>query len=403
MAQYYATLHCSQYPRTRVRITSSSLTDSNRRTELNMGSTTKDSSLLGLYAMNGGGGQHSYAQNSSYQRGVIDVANPVIEEGIAAKLDISHLSSTQTSPFRIADFGCSTGRNSFPYIQIITQAIEKKLMAEKGLITQIPEFHVFFNDQLMNDFNTLFRSLPPQINFHAAGVPGPFHGRLFPKASLDFAYCTCALNWLSQVPKAVGDHMSPAWNKGKVHYTGAKQEVVEAYSDHYAHDIKSFLEARAEELVAGGLMALLVPADPDIKSSATSFTTPTEIDLLGSCLLDMANKGLISEQKVDTFNFPLYFTIPQELKEIIERSNSFTIERMEILDNPGKRTLCSAKARAAYLRAVFEGMLTNHFGSEVMDGLFDCYEKKIAAAPHFLDPDNEKSIIIFVLLKRKAE
>ncbi|KAG6396609.1 hypothetical protein SASPL_142762 [Salvia splendens] len=206
-------------------------------------------------------------------------------------------------------------------------------------------------------------------------LPGPFHGRLFPKASLDFAYCTCALNWLSQVPKAVADHMSPAWNTGKVHYTGAKQEVVEAYSHHYAHDIKSFLEARAEELVAGGLMALLVPSDP----SATSFTTPTEIDLLGSCLLDMANK------------------------EIIERSNSFSIERMEILDNPGKRTLCSAKARAAYLRAVFEGMLINHFGSEVMDGLFDCYEKKIAASPHFLDPDNEKSIIIFVLLKSKAE
>lgn len=149
---------------------------------------------------------------------------------------------------------------------------------------------MFFNDQLMNDFNTLFHSLPPQRNFHAAGVPGPFHGRLFPKASLDFAYCSCALNWLSQVPKAVTDHLSPAWNKGKVHYTGAKQEVVEAYSNHYAHDIESFLEARAEELVAGGLMALLVPADPAFKTSKTSYTTPTEIDLLGSCLVHMAKK-----------------------------------------------------------------------------------------------------------------
>ncbi|XP_057810717.1 loganic acid O-methyltransferase [Salvia miltiorrhiza] len=403
MAQCYATVNCSRYPRTCLKVASSLLSDTNRRTELNLGSTTKESSLLGLYAMNGGGGQHSYAQNSSYQRGVIDVAKPVIEEGIAAKLDISHLSSTQTTPFRIADFGCSTGNNSFPAIQIITQAIEKKLLTEGGLTTRIPEFHVFFNDQLMNDFNTLFHSLPPQRKFHAAGVPGPFHGRLFPKASLDFAYCSCALNWLSQVPEPVADHMSPAWNKGKVHYTGAKQEVVEAYSYHYARDIKSFLEARAEELVAGGLMALLVPADPAFKSSATSYTTPTEIDLLGSCLLDMAKQGIISEEKVDSFNFPLYFTIPQELKAIIESSSSFTIERMEILNNPGKRTLCSAKARATYLRAVFEGMLTNYFGSEVMDGLFDRYEKKLAASPHFLDPDNEKSIIIFVLLKRKAE
>lgn len=69
MAHYYATLHCSQHPRTRtcVRITSSSLSDTNRRTELNMGSTAKEGPLLGLYAMNGGGGQYSYAQNSSYQ------------------------------------------------------------------------------------------------------------------------------------------------------------------------------------------------------------------------------------------------------------------------------------------------------------------------------------------------
>lgn len=220
------------------------------------------------------------------QRGFLDAAKPIIEQEIATKLDTNQLSSTQTTTFRIADFGCSTGRNSFPAIHTITQAIEKKLLTQ-GLTT---EFQVFFNDQLMNDFNTLFHSLPPQRNFHAAGVPGPFHGRLFPKASLDFAYSSCALNWLSEVPKAVADHTSPAWNKGKVHYTGAKQEVFEAYSNHFGHNIKSFLEARAEELVSGGLMALLVPADPAFMNSATSYTTPTEIDLLGSCLIDMAKK-----------------------------------------------------------------------------------------------------------------
>lgn len=113
-------------------------------------------------------------------------------------------------------------------------------------------------------------------------------------------------------------------------------------------------------------------------------------------------QGIFSEEKVDAFNFPLYFTIPQELKAIIERNSSFKIERMEILDNPGKRTLLSAKARSTYLRAVFEGMLINHFGSESMDEIFERYTKKLAALPHFIDPDNDKSTIIFVLLKRKA-
>lgn len=70
MVQLYATVNCSRYPRTCIRIASSSLADSNRRTELNLGGTTKESSLLGLYAMNGGWEQYSYAQNSSYQVGI---------------------------------------------------------------------------------------------------------------------------------------------------------------------------------------------------------------------------------------------------------------------------------------------------------------------------------------------
>ncbi|KAI3453090.1 hypothetical protein Pfo_009753 [Paulownia fortunei] len=406
MAQLYGMVNCFQFPRTSIRMTLSSPLDSKHRiqhhVELNLGDKTMERSSLGLYAMNGGEGPNSYAQNSSYQRGVVDAAKPIIEEEIATKLDIKQLSSTHTKPFRIADFGCSTGHNSFPAVQIITEAVEKKIQTE-GLTSQIPDFHVFFNDQVMNDFNTLFHSLPPQRNYYAAGVPGPFHGRLLPKASLDFAYSSCALNWLSEVPKSVADHKSPAWNKGKIHYTGARQEVFEAYSNHYANDIESFLEARAQELVSGGLMALLVPAVPAFKNSGTSYTTPTEMDLIGSCLLDMAKKGILSEEKVDTFNFPLYFTIPQELKAIIERSHSFSIERLEILNNPGKRTLPTANARATYLRAVFEGMLINHFGNEIMDELFDRYTKKLAASPIFIDPDNEKSIIICVLLKRKFE
>lgn len=114
-------------------------------------------------------------------------------------------------------------------------------------------------------------------------------------------------------------------------------------------------------------------------------------------------QGILGEEKVDSFNFPLYFPIPEELKAIIERSRGFSIERMEILNNPGKRSMTSANARAAYLRAVFEGMLINHFGSEIMDELFDRYEEKVAASPLIMDPHNEKSIIILVLLKRKVE
>ncbi|KAL0408927.1 UNVERIFIED_CONTAM: Loganic acid O-methyltransferase [Sesamum radiatum] len=350
------------------------------------------------YVMNGGEGPNSYAQNSSYQGGVIDVTKPILEEEISKKLDIKHISST----IRIADFGCSTGRNSFAAMQIILEAIKRKFQTD-GKLIQIPDFQVFFNDRVTNDFNTLFRSLPPQRLYHVAGVPGSFHGRLLPSASLHFAYSCFSLHWLSEVPKAVLDNTSPAWNRGKVHYFGARREVCEEYANQYAKDIESFLDSRAEELVPGGLMALLVPAVPASWDPNSAYTVLTEVYLLGSCLTDMGKKGRFKEDKIDSFNYSVYFPVPREFKAIIERSNNYTIERMEILDNPGKRSLTSPEERASYLRAVNEGMLVNHFGSEIIDELFDRYTNKLKASPLFSNPDSDKTIIIFVLLQRKPE
>ncbi|KAL0463505.1 UNVERIFIED_CONTAM: Loganic acid O-methyltransferase [Sesamum latifolium] len=355
---------------------------------------------LPLYSMNPGDGPHSYVQNSSYQRGVVDVAKPIIEDEIARKLDIKNLSSTSPNCFWVADFGCSTGHNSFPAMQIVTQAICQK-HASSGLITpKVPEVFVVFNDVITNDFNTLFTSLPPYRNYNAIGVPGDFHGRLLPESSLHFAYSSWALHWLSEVPKAVAESGSPAWNKGKILYTRDRKEVCAAYLNQYAKDIEAFLEARAVEMVSGGLMALLIPGVPASWNPDTEYTLPSDINLLGSCVMDMAKKGRFSEAKVDSFNLPFYFSTPEELKAILERSHSFTLERFEILNNPGKLTLPTVEARAGCFRAVHEGLLTNYFGSEIIDELFHMYTEKLAASLIFSNPNNDKSVVILVVLKR---
>ncbi|CAK9188013.1 unnamed protein product [Ilex paraguariensis] len=83
------------------------------------------------HAMNGGDENYSYGQNSSYQGGS-GCCKGIINEGVASKLDLKLLSSSSTiNPFRIADFGCSTGPNTLLAMQIIVEAEEQKFKSEK--------------------------------------------------------------------------------------------------------------------------------------------------------------------------------------------------------------------------------------------------------------------------------
>ncbi|KAK4485114.1 hypothetical protein RD792_007724, partial [Penstemon davidsonii] len=139
----------------------------------------------------------------------------------------------------------------------------------------------------------------------------------------------------------------------------------------------SFLDARAQELVNGGLMALLIPTVPSFWDPQTEYTLTCYLNLMGSCLIDMAKKGIIDEAKADAFNLPYYLATPEELKTIIDNNNNYSIERLEILNNPGKHTLPSVSARAAFFRAGMEKLIGDHFGSEIIEEFFDLLWKAL--------------------------
>ncbi|KAJ6370964.1 hypothetical protein OIU77_001467 [Salix suchowensis] len=118
--------------------------------------------------------------------------------------------------------------------------------------------------------------------FSVASSPGPL--------CIFSSYC---LHWLSKVPREVLDSESPAWNKGSIQCDGLKKEVTKAYSAQFQSDMSTFLEARAQEIVGGGLMVIITGGLPDgvIMSQAG---IGMYYDLLGSCLIDMAELGVIS-------------------------------------------------------------------------------------------------------------
>lgn len=201
------------------------------------------------------------------------------------KFDVRELSSASNT-IRIADLGCATGPNTFIAMQNLVNVLKQKYRSQMCPGEAFPEFQVFFSDHVSNDFNMLFTSLPQDRPYFAAGVPGSFHGRLFPESSLHLVYSSVALHWLGKVPEEVVDPSSKAWNKGRVHYTSAPAEVVEAFKAQFAEDVGRFLEARAAELVAGGMAVIILPGIPD-QMPHRQVPAGLMYDLMACCLEDM--------------------------------------------------------------------------------------------------------------------
>lgn len=199
-----------------------------------------------------------------------------------------------SNAFHIADHGCSVGPNTFSAVENILEAVQLKCQSQGLMNLQIPDFQVFFNDHSANDFNLLFKSLPPNRQYYAVAVPGSFYGRLLPRASIHLFHSSFALQWLSEVPKEVVEKNSPAWNKGRIHYLSSTDEVVRAYKAQYVADIECFLHARAQELVDGGLMVLIIPGYPR-GTSVSDTMAYLALHLLEVCLIDLVRKVRIDK------------------------------------------------------------------------------------------------------------
>ncbi|XP_059639541.1 loganic acid O-methyltransferase-like [Cornus florida] len=342
------------------------------------------------FPMTGGDGEYSYAKNSNRQKKAADCAKSMLAAAIGENL---HAASPTTNSFSIADLGCSVGPNTFISVNDIIEAIQHKYQVE-GHISCPLEFQVFFNDHVQNDYNLLFKNLPTDRQYFACGVAGSFYGRLFPKASLNFIHCANALQWLSKVPPELGDLDSPCCNRGRIFYANAPKEVGEAYSAQYERDMEAFLGARSQELAPRGLMVLLI-------SGRHSGTLPGQSSLgprfehLESSLVDMANEGIISKDKVDLFNLPIYSPSPQEMQKLIERNGNYSIVKMEEMKIKYDSFISKQECRAG-----FEAIVKAHFGSEILDQLFDRYAAKITGHPPPSTGDGVGNGL-FIILKLK--
>lgn len=67
----------------------------------------------------------------------------------------------------------------------------------------------------------------------------------------------------------------------------AREEITKAYLSQHAMDMANFLSARAEEVVPGGIMTIVVPARPN-GTPHDQVIFNMMFDLLGSCLMELS-------------------------------------------------------------------------------------------------------------------
>lgn len=153
-----------------------------------------------VLSMQGGDDEGSYAKNSEAAASAVTLSKPLLLTAIQSlnlKL-FTRIEEEKDCCIGIADLGCATGYNTLATIDMVVECLRKQYIHECGFE---PEFEAFFSDLPSNDFNSLFRSLPAATtrHYYAAGVPGSFYGRLFPKRKLHVVVSLSALQWLSQV------------------------------------------------------------------------------------------------------------------------------------------------------------------------------------------------------------
>ncbi len=177
--------------------------------------------------MEGGGlyNAHSRPQASAGELGI-----PLLQR---AALEVPH----HQGCIGVADLGCSQGKNSMSPMRAAIASLRSRDAAAAVTITH--------TDLPANDFNALFgligsspeSYLREQHNVYAFAAGGSFYAPLFAPCSIDLAWNSIAVHWLSGVPCDIPGHIWSPFAQGQVR---------DAFAQRGAEDWRSFsMHARA--------------------------------------------------------------------------------------------------------------------------------------------------------------
>ena len=291
-------------------------------------------------------------------------------------------------PIVIADYGAGTGYNSVLPICAAISVLRKRTRPEHSILvthTDLPE----------NDFTSLFSTLTDDPDSYlrrdhasfASAVGRSYYSQILPSNSVNLAWSSWALQWLSR-PQPAGDHLLAAYS--------SDDAVRAAHARQAYHDWHEFVAFRGRELCPGGrLVVTTLGVDEDGELGFRPL-----LDAMTATLDELVHDGVISSDELAAMSIPIVGRRPKDFESPFAPSGTFeklTIAQLETFDaedrfwkqyqSDGKATTFGAQW-AAFLRAALFPTLASALDddradptSPFFDGLESGVAARLAAAP----------------------
>ncbi|KAG6545911.1 hypothetical protein Mapa_012566 [Marchantia paleacea] len=189
---------------------------------------------------------------------------------------------------------------------------------------------------------------------------------------------TFALQWISKVPSSVFDKTSEAYNGGNTELERASRATVDAYARQGDVDLRNFLDARAKEMVPGGLMLLVF----GVRKVYYPYCNTMVNEVKERVWDELVSEGRVDSGLRDSFNVFMHFHYLKDVEQIFNGYSSvLTIEKQHVFPfflYPQNMTAREKAARHASLnRGLQTSMLETHFGEDITRMYIARYEQAL--------------------------
>jgi hypothetical protein len=319
----------------------------------------------------------TYNENSALQATCQTVGNPML----ASMADAYGETQNGIHLVRIAEYGCSGGRNSYGPMEAMIGRLHVKrpgLRAE-CVLEDLPSNPWY---QVMQEAPRLTGAFGGNVQVLCAGTS--FYEPVCADDSLDLAYSYVAAHFLSAAPPLRSHVMM---------HEGTPDECAE-WSAQAASDWQNFLTLRARELRKGGKLMVSTMGRDETGYSWQRFS-----HLVWGAIRQVQRAGALTREEAETLRIPASLRNEEEVLAPFRNggvlSDTFRIDSLEFTHTEieGERGL-PVEVLAPRLRrrveAVWGGMFmaqlirlgrTEASARETMRGVWDLFEEAIATDP----------------------